>query len=84
MKKRKTLVFLSVIVTIAILTVFLAVGCDADKKNSASGSDGTAVSTSKETSEQTTSNSLSADKSDSSSSQGDSCGLKNGGIFEAH
>ena len=83
MKKRKTLVFLSVIVTIAILTVFLAVGCDVNK-NSASGSDGTAVSTSKESSEQTSSSSLSADKSDSSSSQGDSGGLKNGGIFEAH
>ena len=84
MKRRKTLVFLSVIVTAIILTVFLAVGCDADKKNSASGSDGAAVSTSKESSEQTSSSSLSADKTDSSSSQGDSGGLKNGGIFEAH
>lgn len=84
MKKRKTLVFLSVIVTAIILTVFLAVGCDADKKNSASGSDGAVVRTSKETSEQTSSSSLSANKTDSSSSQGDSGGLKNGGIFEAH
>ena len=75
--------FLSVIVTATILTVFLAVGCGVNK-NSASGSDGAAVSTSKESSEQATSSSLSADKSDLSSSQGDSGGLKNGGIFEAH
>lgn len=84
MKRRKTLVFLSVIVTAIILTVFLAVGCDADKKNSASGSDGAAVRSSKESSEQTSSSSLSAGETDSSSSQGDSGGLKNGGIFEAH
>ena len=84
MKRRKTLVFLAVIFTVAFLTVFLAVGCDADKKNSASGSDGAAVRTSKEGSEQTSSSSLSSGESDSSSSQGDSGGLKNGGIFEAH
>ena len=76
--------FLSVIVTVALLAVFLAVGCDADKKNSASGSDGAAVRTSKEGSEHTSSSSLSSGESDSSSSQGDSGGLKNGGIFEAH
>ena len=76
--------FLSVIVTATILTVFLAVGCDADKKNSASGSDGAAVRTSEKSSEQTSSSSLSSGETDSSSSQGDSGGLKNGGIFEAH
>ena len=84
MKRRKTLVFLAVIVTVALLTVFLAIGCDSDKKNSASGSGGAAVRTSKEGSEQTSSSSLSAGETDSSSSQGDSGGLKNGGIFEAH
>lgn len=84
MKRRKTLVFLAVIVTATILAVFLTVGCDADKKNSASGSDGAVVRTSKEGSEQTSSSSLSSGETDSSSSQGDSGGLKNGGIFEAH
>ena len=84
MKRRKTLVFLAVIVTAAILAVFLAVGCDSDKKNSASGSDGAAVRTSKEGSGQTSSSSLCSGETDSSSSQGDSGGLKNGGIFEAH
>ena len=84
MKRSKTLVFLSVIVTATILTVFLAVGCDANKKNSASGSDGAAVRTSEKSSEQTSSSSLSSGETDSSSSQGDSGGLKNGGIFEAH
>lgn len=84
MKRRKTLVILAVIFTVAILTVFSAVGCDADKKNSASGSDGAVVRTSKESSEQTSSSSLSSGETDSSSSQGDSGGLKNGGIFEAH
>lgn len=84
MKRRKTLVFLAVIVTAAILAVFLAVGCDADKKNSASGSDGAAVSSSEKGSEHTSSSSLSSGESDSLSSQGDSGGLKNGGIFEAH